>query len=277
MFDPYLIVFILSIGVVAGFLAGLLGIGGGIVLVPGLYYLFLWSGYDPQYLMHLAVGTSLAVIIPTGLSSIRAHWTRGAVRLDIMSKIGPGILVGTALGTIIAGYLSGEDIKFVFAIAIACLATIMIIDPARFKVWSEMPHIAISSGAGTVIGTLSVLIGIGGATLSVPFMRFSNIKMTDAVGTASALGLLISVPGAAGFIILGYLSLNPEVAATLPPYSLGYVSGLAWVLIVPTTILMAPIGAKVAHSVSLNMLRYIFATFMVIVSLKMAMDVISFS
>lgn len=275
MFDIIFLPSIIAMGLLSGFLAGLLGIGGGIVLVPGLYYIFTLAGYESEYLMHIAVGTSLGVIVPTGLSSVRAHWKRGSVRPDILALIGPGIILGVGAGTVTAGFIEGAQIKLIFAVAIALLSLLMISDPSKYKIWNDVPGRVVSGLTGIGIGTLSVLIGVGGATMSVPFMRLSNVKMTEAVGTASALGLLISVPGAAGFLILGLVTgVDDPMADGLPPLTFGFISLLSWLVIVPLTILAAPFGARAAHAVSLDMLRRIFAGFMVIVAINMMADVL---
>jgi len=261
-----LILLIVLIGCTAGFLAGMLGVGGGIVLVPGLYYGFGMLGYDTASIMHLAVGTSLAVIIPTGLSSARAHWKRQAVDKSLLMKMGPGIVLGVLAGTCLAGMMSGDALKTVFAVAIIGLAIIMIGNPSQFTFLKAMPPQPVPALSGVVIGTLSTLMGIGGATVSVPFMSLSGVDMRKAVGTASALGLLIAVPGTLGFTILGGGSQD------VPPFSIGYVNVLAWLLIVPFSVICAPLGAHLAHGISITKLRRVFAVFMVIVALRMLAD-----
>lgn len=258
-----LIAFLLSLGMFAGFLAGLLGIGGGLVLVPGLYFGLKAMGFESGALMHVAVGTSLAVIIPTGLSSVRAHWKRDAVRLDLVKQIAPGILLGVTVGTFIAHHIAEEGMTMFFACALSALAIVMIVNPARFSPLHTTPSKPWMALSGIVIGTFSSLMGIGGATISVPWMAICRVPMHTAVGTASALGLVIAVPAALGFVIIGW------DAEGLPPYSLGYINFLAWPLIIPASVLAAPWGAKLAHSVSVDRLRKFFAGFLVIVALKM--------
>ncbi|MCB1782945.1 MAG: sulfite exporter TauE/SafE family protein [Alphaproteobacteria bacterium] len=259
--------FLAALGVVAGFLAGLLGVGGGIVLVPGLSFIFAMMserlGLEGVDLMHLSVGTSLAVIVPTGLSSALAHYRRGAVDFTLVGGIGAGVLVGVAIATFIARDLSGDTMKMIFATAIVGLAGIMLINPARFKLAEAMPGRPMQALAGLVIGGLSSLIGIGGATLSVPYMSLHNTPMHRAVGTASALGLVIAVPAAIGFMIIG------RGADHLPPFSVGYVNFLAWVCIIPISVSIAPLGVRVAHKVSVSKLRKVFAVFMILVALNM--------
>lgn len=259
------------LGAVSGFLAGLLGIGGGIVLVPGLYFMFAALGFAPDHLMHVAVGTSLAVIIPTGLSSVRAHARRGSVRMDLIKSIGIGIVAGVLIGTLIADSISGQSLKMVFAFALAALAVIMLVDPRRTTVWNDVPGQPWRTVAGAVIGCLSTLMGIGGATVSVPFMTMGRVDMRQAVGTASALGLVISIPAMMGFILIGWS------APDRPPFSLGFVNMLAAIMIIPLAVAFAPLGARVAHAIPVDMLRRVFAVFLIIVAARMMMDVFNLS
>lgn len=262
-----LFTFLLSLGGVAGFLAGLLGIGGGLVLVPGLYFGLQALGFQSAALMHVAVGTSLAVIIPTGLSSARAHWKRGAVRLDLVRKLGLGVLLGVACGTLIASQIDEQGMTLLFAFALAVLSLVMIFDPARFSPLHDVPPQPWMALSGAVIGIFSSLMGIGGATISVPWMSMCRVPIHTAVGTASALGLVIAVPAALGFIVIGWGQVD------LPPFSLGYINFLAWPLIIPASVLAAPWGAKLAHSVSVARLRKFFAAFLMVVAAKMLWSV----
>ncbi len=264
-----LVAFLLALGGVAGFLAGLLGIGGGVVLVPGLYFGLKYMGFESDALMHVAVGTSLAVIIPTGLSSAHAHWKRGAVRFDLVKQIGPGILLGVLVGTVIAKYMPEEGMTMFFAFALSVLALVMVVNPARFSLFAEMPRRLWMAVSGVVIGVFSSLMGIGGATISVPWMALCRVPMHTAVGTASALGLVIAIPAALGFIVIGWS------VQGLPPFSLGYINFLAWPLIIPASVLAAPWGARCAHSVSVDRLRRIFAGFLVFIALKMLWEALS--
>lgn len=263
-----LVLLLLSLGAVAGFLAGLLGVGGGIVLVPGLYYIFgsLQSqfGFDPAYLMHMSVATSLAIIVPTGSSSAFAHHKKGGVDFDLVKAIGGGIVIGVIVATWIAKGLDVQTMRMIFATALMIMACIMILGRSRFQAeGGEPPKQPKTSIAGFVIGTISTMIGIGGATLSVPYMSMHGIKMHRAVGTASALGLVISIPATIGFMIIGWNLDN------LPPFSLGYVNALAWICIIPVSVMIAPLGAKAAHKISVRRLKITFAIFMIVVALNM--------
>lgn len=261
-----LITLLAALGGAAGFMAGLFGVGGGVILVPGIFYVFRFLDFPPDQLMHLAVGTSLAVIVPTGFSSALAHHKKGGVRFDLLKMIGIGVVIGVVIGTITADRLSGESMKLIFACAIICLAMIMIADPSRFKIFSGMPPAPIPAFAGGFIGFISTLIGIGGATLSVPFMTMCKVPIRQAIGTASALGLTISVPAAPGFILIGLGEPG------LPPLSLGYVNLPAWAVIVPASVLAAPWGAWAAHKIPVPMMRKVFAAFMVVIALHLAVE-----
>lgn len=252
-----------GLGGLAGFLAGLLGIGGGLILVPGLFFSLSAFGYDTGHLMHLVIGTSLAIIIPTGLSSALSHAKRKSVRADLVRRIGPGILAGVALGTLIAAQLSGDGLKLVFAVLLLFLSALMMVDSARHHWAKDVPGQPWAALAGGMIGTLSALMGIGGATVSVPYMTLCRVPIHQAVGTASALGMVISVPAALGYVMIGWGQ------GGLPPFSFGYVNLPAFFLIAPFSILVAPWGARSAHAISAPALRKAFAVFLVIVSLRM--------
>ncbi len=254
---------LITLGSFAGFLAGLLGVGGGVVLVPGLLFIFTLLGYDSPHMMHLAVGTSLAIIVPTGFSSARAHWKKSSVDLPLIFKIGTGIIIGVIGGTILAKYLSGDALKLIFATALVILAAIMASNIRDIKLLPTIPGRVGCTVAGSIIGLISTLIGVGGATLSVPFMTLCKIPIRKAIGTASGLGLVISIPAALGFILIGWNSEN------LPPLSFGYVNLAAWLTIIPFSILVAPLGVAAAHKIPVERLRLVFAIFMILVSIKL--------
>lgn len=260
---------LLALGAVSGFLAGLLGVGGGIVLVPGLFFSLTALGFPPDHIMHVAIGTSLAIIIPTGMSSARAHWKRGSVRMDLVRKIGVGIVFGVILGTLIANHLSGLMLNAIFAVSLFFLAGIMVTDPSRFSLAKDVPGQPWSGLMGSLIGLLSTLMGIGGATISVPYMTLCRVPIHQAIGTAATLGLIISIPAAIGFALIGIGQDN------LPPFSIGYINLLAFILVVPAAVLIAPYGAAAAHRVPVKALRRVFAGFIVIVAAKMLYGVIS--
>ncbi len=261
-----LVPLLVFLGLLAGFMAGLLGVGGGIVLVPGLYYLFKTLGHSESLLMHLAVGTSLAIIIPTGLSSAMAHARQGAVRFDLVRHIGPGIVAGVAAGTWLASGMNAQEMKTIFAVALICFAVLMQLPSKKTESENRSLGFIKGSAGGFIVGGISSLMGIGGATLNVPFMTLNGIAIHNAVASASALGPFIALPGAIGFMIIGWHE------SGLPPFSLGYVNLLAFCVIAPLGVLAAPYGARVAHKVSVTVLRRIFSIFIVMVAARMLMD-----
>ncbi len=264
-----LILSLMGLAALAGFLAGLLGIGGGLVLVPGLYFIFNYLGYTADNIMHLAVGTSLATIIATGLSSARAHWKRGSVRFDLVKTIGLGMVIGVVMGTYVASQTTGMGLKIVFASALVFFAFLMQVNPKKFKIFNDIPRQPWPTIAGSIIGTICTLMGIGGAALNVPYMTLHNVPIHKAVGSSSALGLLIAVPGVLGFLFIGM-----GQGADLPPYSVGYVNLLALGIIIPVTVFMAPVGVSVAHKFSVKILRQVFSGFLIIIAIRMILEVI---
>ncbi len=262
-----LVILLVFLGCISGFLAGLLGVGGGIVLVPGLYAVFTYlqpdMGFDRDNLMHVSVGTSLAIIVPTGLSSALSHNKRGGVDFALVKMVGAGVAVGAVFATWVVQGLDALTMKMIFATVILVLAFIMISNQSRFQINSENLRQPLISISGFVIGSISTLVGIGGATLSVPYFTMHGVPMHSAVGSASAIGLVIAVPAAIGFMIIGYGQDN------LPPFSLGYVNCLAWLSVIPVSVLVAPLGVRVSHKVGVKRLRSVFAFFMMAVAFNM--------
>ena len=257
-------------GVIAGVLAGLLGVGGGIVIVPVLYYIFSYLGIDEAVRMHLAVGTSLATIIPTSIRSVMAHHKKGSFDAALFKKWAPGIFCGVLFGTWLATQVEFTALASVFAV-VAMTVSIHMGFGSKTMQLADQPPGGIGSAALTgVIGTLSAMMGIGGGTLSVPIMTLFGIPIHRAVGTAAGLGMVIAVPGAIGFTI-GGLS-----AQGLPPFSFGYINWLGFALIVPATILTAPLGAHLAHSMNPKPLRKAFALFLGVTAIRMFWDVLGF-
>jgi uncharacterized protein len=254
---------LLATGVVGGLLAGLLGVGGGIVIVPVLFQMFSFLDIDPSVRMHLAVGTSLATIIPTSIVSARAHYGRGAVDIDLLKSWGSAILVGVLIGTTIGGYVKGQVLTGVFAVVALAVAANMAFRPEGSTVSDHLPGGVWKHAIGGVIGVFSAMMGIGGGTLSVPILGAFSYPIRRAVGTAAAIGLIIGVPGAAGFVFAGL-----DVPAR-PPGSLGYVNLIGFALIVPTSMVAAPFGAKIAHTINPGLLRKAFALFLFLTSLRM--------
>ena len=251
------------VGTGAGLLAGLLGVGGGIVMVPALYHGFAMLDVPVELRMHLAVGTSLAAIIPTAIRSALAHKRHGAVDNGILLYWGPGIVLGVLVGSWIASWVRGDSLTLFFGVVALVVAVYMAFASANLRITQHMPGRTVSTLLGSGVGTVSTLMGIGGGTLSVPAMTLCGVSIHRAVGTASALGLLIAAPGAAGFVWAGWSS------ESLPSGSVGYVNFLAVLLLVPATMLAAPIGARLAHSLPAAVLRRVFAFFLGATALKM--------
>lgn len=258
-----------ALAATAGFLAGLLGIGGGLVIVPGLYFVFTSLGYDSPNMMHLAVGTSLCTILGTGLSSARAHHRRGNVDFALVKKIGVGMVIGVLIGTLIADAVSGLWLKIFFAVTLIILAIIMRINPEKFSIADQLPPQPLPTIAGSGIGIICTLMGIGGAALNVPYMTLHKVAIHKAIGTAATLGLLIAIPGAIGFLVIGWGDVQG-----MPPLSFGYVNVLALAVIMPVTVLFAPIGVYVGQLLSVSKMRQVFSIFMIIIAIRMIYEVL---
>lgn len=250
-------------GIAAGLLAGLLGVGGGIVIVPVLFHIFSMVGMPLDLGMPLAVGTSLATIIVTSLASMRAHHRRGAVDWPLLRRWAPWIALGVCFGTLIAGIVSGVVLTAVFATVALAVALHMALSPDGLRLGPQLPDGAGLGGLGIGIGGFSVMMGIGGGTLSVPTMVLFSYPIHRAVGTASAIGLIIAVPGTLGFALAGW------GAPGLPPGSLGFVNLIGFAIIVPATVLAAPLGARLAHAIDKTLLRRAFALFLALTSARM--------
>jgi uncharacterized membrane protein YfcA len=257
---------LIATGAFSGFLAGLLGVGGGIVVVPVLFLVFDAFNVDPSIRMQVAVGTSLATIIPVSITSARSHRKKGAIDDDLLRRIAPSVFIGVIAGTTIAGYVSGHVLTAVFATVALIVAVNMGLGAGKFTIGKELPGKAGLSGLGFFIGGVSAMMGIGGGTLSVPTLSLFGYPIHRAVGTASALGIIIAIPGAIGFMITGWNHPN------LPPFCLGYVNWVGFLLIVPTSILAAPWGARTAHAISRQSLSRAFAVFLAITAVKLFMS-----
>lgn len=256
-------------GVVSGIAAGLLGIGGGAIIVPALSNALLLLGYDADVVQHVAVGTSLAIIIPTGIMSARAHYKRGALDLKVLRLWTPFIVAGTFIGGLMAGYFSGDVLRVVFAVmAFVIAANIVFAFQTRL-----MGHLHSSAathrGSAFVVGYISSLMGIGGGSLTVPTLVAFGATMHAAVGTSAAIGVAIAVSGTLGFIISGW------GAVGLPPLSVGYINLVALVLIAVLAAAFAPLGAALAHRLDQKTLKYVFAVFLVLVGLNMLWKVLA--
>lgn len=250
-------------GIVGGIMAGLLGVGGGLVIVPMLEYALGVMGVDPAIRMQIAVATSLATIIPTSISSSRAHFKRHSVDVALAKNWAPWIFIGALAGAWVASQVHSRVLSAVFA-TVALLVAIKLILPMDEKtITRTIPQGPGMIPAPTLIGFISTLMGIGGGSLSVPTLTFFGEPIHRAVGTSALFGLLIAIPGTLGFMFTGYG--NP----LLPFGSVGFVNLIGLALIAPATVLTAPLGARLAHAMNKRHLTLLFGTFLLIVSVRM--------
>jgi uncharacterized protein len=250
----FLIAMLVLAGLAAGFLSGLLGVGGGGVLVPVLYEAFGVAGVPEYSRMHLALGTTLAVIAPTVLRSFAAHHARGAVDMAVVKRMGPWVFLGVALGIIVAKGASSEALRWVWVVFGSLLAIKMALGRDSWRLADSLPSPPWLEIAAFIIGIISTLMGIGGATFTVPLLTLHGHPLLQAVATATGIGPIIAIPGIVGYMLGGW------GASGLPPYSLGYIS-LGALLIAPLSVFAAPYGVKTAHGISKRKLEIAFAMF----------------
>ena len=251
--EPILVVQLAVLGLVTGFLAGLLGIGGGMIMVPFISAILSGRGVEPGLAVKMAIATSMATIIFTSVSSVRAHHQKGAVRWDIVKRLAPGIVLGAMVASLgVFALLKGAALYFVFAAFVAFSGSQMFLDkkPAPMR---QLPGTPGLLGAGGVIGFLSGLVGAGGGFVSVPFMTWCNVAIHNAVATSAALGFPIALANVVGYVIAG------QRLEGLPPYAFGYLWLPALVVIASCSVLMAPLGAKAAHALPVRKLKRVFA------------------
>ncbi|MBW7902097.1 MAG: sulfite exporter TauE/SafE family protein [Rhodocyclaceae bacterium] len=252
----------LLLGAFAGFMAGLLGLGGGGIMVPILTTIFLAEGFARSEVVHLALGTSMAAIVFTSISSLRAHHAHGAVLWNVVRGITPGILLGTFGATFLAARAPTMALTLFFAVFMSYVAVQMLLD-IKPKPHRELPGTLGMSAVGVGIGGVSALVAIGGGTLSVPFMTWCNVKARHAIGTSAAIGLPIALAGTAGYLINGWGHPN------LPPASFGFVYLPALVLVVVVSMATAPFGARLAHRLPVATLKRVFAGVLMLLVAKM--------
>ena len=248
---------------VAGFMAGLLGVGGGIIMVPALYYAFTVLDFDIVTRMHLSVGTSLAIIIPTSIISTRTHMEYNAVDFKMVKSFGIFILLGVIAGTFLAVNLKTPALVLFFSIFAFIVGLFFIF--IREKIMENPKKISnfVKNISGIIIGFISVPLGIGGGSLMVPFMRTFGYDIRKSIGTAAAVGFLIALSGTITMIIGGNIIDNVN-----SPFSLGYINILGFIVFVPVTMIMARIGAKAVYKINKTLLSKIFGTFLIIVSIR---------
>ncbi|MBL8424194.1 MAG: sulfite exporter TauE/SafE family protein [Candidatus Accumulibacter phosphatis] len=253
----------IALGLFTGFFAGMLGIGGGLVMVPALTMMFAAQAAFPgSEILHLALGTSMATILFTALASLRAHHRHGAVLWRVVGQITPGILLGTLLGTLFASSVPARPLAIFFT-AFVCLVAVQMILNLKPKPSRDLPGAAGVIAVGVGIGALSALVAIGGGSLTVPFLTWCNVRVQHAIGTSAAVGFPIAVGGSLGYIYNGWG--HPG----LPEWSLGYIYLPAFVWLVPSSMLIAPLGARLAHRLPVATLKRLFAIVLIALAAKM--------
>lgn len=256
-----MIVLLLTIGAFAGIIAGLLGVGGGIVLVPAFFYMFSHLGYGGPQLMQVCLATSLATIMATSMRSVMAHHRKGAVDWAILRSWAPWIVAGAIVGVFVASNVKSTTLQAVFG-ALALIAGLyMAFGREAWRLGQIMPAQPTRGILATTIGFLSVLMGIGGGTFGVPMMSLYNVPIHRAIATASGFGMVIAVPS-----VIGFLFLQIDQA---PPYTLGAINLPAFLIVIGTTLLATPWGVRLAHSMNPKPLKRAFAVFLVLVALNM--------
>ena len=256
-------VMLLVIGAFAGVLAGVLGVGGGIVLVPAFFYAFQTLGYDSEQLMQMCLATSLATIIVTSIRSVLSHNKKGAVDWDILRSWAPGIVIGAVAGMLAVSSLRSATLQGIFGVLALLIGLYMGFGRSEWRLGQAMPKGLSRAALSPGVGFLSVLMGIGGGSFGVPLMSLYNTPIHRAVATAAGFGVLIAVPSVIGFL---FVTLDP---ATRPPYTIGAVNLVAFVLVIAMTLITAPIGAKLAHAMDPKPLKRVFAVFLILVALNM--------
>jgi uncharacterized protein len=267
---------LVAVGALSGFLAGVFGVGGGAILVPVFYECFRIAGVPLQVRMPLCIGTSLAIIIPTSIRSYRAHRARGAVDMKILKAWWLPVLIGVVAGSVIARYAPERLFKIVFVMVAYSAAARLLLARESWKLGDDLPQGPLMKAYGLGIGLLSTLMGIGGGLFSNLLMTFYGRPIHQSVATSSALAVLISIPGALGYVYAGWpaAALYPDVAALQWPFALGYVSLIGAVLAMPTSLLTAGLGVRVAHAMSRRTLEIAFGCYLFIVGSRFVLSLL---
>jgi uncharacterized membrane protein YfcA len=268
---------LVAVGALSGFLAGLFGIGGGAVLVPVFYECFRLPGVPLAVRMPLCIGTSLAIIIPTSISSFRAHYVRGAVDTDIVKAWWLPVVTGVIAGSVTARFAPERLFKIVFVMVAYTAATRLLLARESWKFGDDFPKGALMKIYGFIVGLLSTLMGVGGGLFLNLLMTFYGRPIHQAVATSSALAVLISIPGAIGYVYAGWPAAAhyPQVAALQLPFALGYISLIGAVLVMPTSLLTAPLGVRAAHAMSKRTLERAFGIYLFIVGSRFVISLLS--
>ncbi|MDC3145360.1 sulfite exporter TauE/SafE family protein [Candidatus Pelagibacter sp.] len=271
--EVFNLLIVLSIAAsVAGFMAGLLGVGGGIIIVPALYYAFTVLDFDIATRMHISVGTSLAIILPTSIISAKTHMEHKAVDIKLVKSFGIFIVLGVIGGTFLAVNLRTSDFILFFSIMAFIVGLFFIFFRDKFLENPKKIKDSIKNISGVGVGFISVLLGIGGGSLMVPFMRTFGYDIRRSIGTASAIGILIAISGTLTMITGGEIINNVNT-----PYTIGYINLFGFIVFVPVTMLMARIGAKAVYKIDKKLLSKIFGTFLIIVSIRSFIEYLKIS
>lgn len=265
MTDPTLLIqmalLLAAIGAIAGVIAGMLGVGGGIVLVPAFFYAFSALGYDGPQLMQVCLATSLATIIVTSIKSVRSHHAKGAVDWDILKAWGPWIALGAIIGVFIATGMRSVMLQAIFGVLGLSVGAYLAFGRAEWRLGEAMPKGPVRLILGNIIGFLSVLMGIGGGSFGVPLMSLYGVAIHRAVATAAGFGVIIALPSVAGFLLM---SLDAA-----PPYTIGAVNLPAFVLVIAMTMITTPYGVRLAHAMDPKPLKRVFAVFIMVMAANM--------
>jgi uncharacterized membrane protein YfcA len=258
---------LVAVGALSGFFAGIFGIGGGAILVPVFYECFRLAGVPLEARMPLCIGTSLAIIIPTSIRSFRAHYARGAVDMEILKTWWLPIVIGVVAGSVTARYAPERLFKIVFVGVAWSAAARLLLARDNWKFGDDIPKGPLMRLYGFIVGLLSTLMGVGGGLFSNLLMTFYGRPIHQAVATSSALAVLISIPGALGYVYAGWpaAARYPDVVALQTPFAIGYVSLIGALLVMPTSLLTAPLGVRVAHAMSKRTLEVAFGCYLFIV------------
>jgi uncharacterized membrane protein YfcA len=269
-----LAVLLIAVGALAGFLAGIFGIGGGAILVPVFYECFRLAGVPLEIRMPLCVGTSLAIIIPTSISSYRAHHARGAIDNEILRAWWLPILIGVLAGSVLARYAPERLFKIVFVVVAYFAAVRLLAARESWKFGDDLPKGPLMRFFGLCVGLLATLMGVGGGLFANLLMTFYGRPIHQGVATSSAIAVLVSIPGAIGYVYAGWPAAAhyPDVAALQFPLALGYVSLIGAVLVMPMSLLTAPLGVRVAHAMSKKMLERSYGAYLLIVGTRFAIS-----
>jgi uncharacterized membrane protein YfcA len=267
---------LVAVGALSGFLAGMFGIGGGAILVPVFYECFRFAGVPLEVRMPLCVGTSLAIIIPTSISSYRAHLARGAVDMEVLRAWWLPVLVGVLAGSVTARYAPERLFKIVFVVVAWSAATRLLLARETWKFGDDLPRGPLMRAYGFFVGLLATLMGVGGGLFANLLMTFYGRPIHQGVATSSALAVLVSIPGALGYVYAGWPAAGhyPDVLALQFPLAIGYVSLIGAVLVMPTSLLTAPLGVRAAHAMSKTTLERAYGSYLLIVGARFVVSLL---